>query len=71
VEESVSINAVTDAVRTVYPQAETLYIAQHIQPRHLRVSPETALNRRLGLPRAPLTTHLQNFAARLALAPAG
>jgi UDP-glucose 4-epimerase len=70
VEETVSINAVTEAVRSVYPAAERLYIAQHIAPRHLRVSTERALNRRLGLPQAPMAAHLRDFADRLALSPA-
>lgn len=71
VEETPSINAVTETVRGVYPGAETLYIAQHIEPRHLRMRTETALNRILDLPQTPLAAHLAAFRAQLALAPAG
>jgi UDP-glucose 4-epimerase len=70
VEQTLSINEITEAVRTVYPETDSLYIAQHIEARHLRVNQDLALNRQLGLPQAPLTTHLADFAARLALAPA-
>jgi UDP-glucose 4-epimerase len=71
VEEAPTINTVTDTIRLVYPSVQTLYIAQHIAPRHVRMCPDAALMQRLGLPQVPLCTRLQDFSDCLALAPVG
>lgn len=69
VDRNLSILELTDAVRALYPAAETLFVSQHVEPRHLRVEVKGALGSLLGVEPGDLQTELGELAARFATAP--
>ena len=71
VDRELSIIELTDAIRSIYPRAETLFVSQHVEPRHLRLSLDDSLSRLLGVMPGDLVKELEEFASRLALRPAG
>ncbi len=69
VERSASIADIAEAIRVIYPDAESLYVSQHVAPRHLVLDADHSLSADLGLEPGVFGEQLSAFSARLAVGP--
>jgi len=66
VDRTMSIVDLTCAISSVYPNAETLFVSQHVEPRHVKLSPAVSLGADLRVLPGDLTDELRNMASRFA-----
>lgn len=68
VDRQLSILELADTVRSIYSEAETLYVSQHVVPRHLRLRVEDSLGPLLDVRPDELSEELEGFSGKLAVA---
>jgi len=67
VDRNLSIIELTDSIRSIYPQAEILFVSQHVEPRHLRLAVTDSLGPLMDVLPGNLITELEEFASKLAI----
>ncbi len=70
VDRVLSVLDLTDAVRSLYPEAEVLFVSQHVEPRHLRLAYAASLGPILGIAPSALQQELEACSRSFATAPA-
>lgn len=67
VDRQLSVLELVDSIRAIYPHTETLFVSQHVEPRHLRVDVNGSLGCILGINADELGQELHKFSANLAI----
>lgn len=69
VDRNLTINEIAEAVQTLYPGMEVMYINQHLDLKELQVSPESALHQYISLPSTAFKEELKAFKQHFAFHP--
>lgn len=69
VDRASSIIELTDVIRLIYPEAEILYVSQHVEPRHLRVDVKDSMSKYVNVQPGRLAEELRDFLRDFALVP--